>query len=153
MLALLPVAAVVGALGRRLSGGLVGQWFPVPVGTQGGRAIWGASAGLTAWAAGAVWWQALGVAVCIATGGMLAGFWGSMAMGRVPGLRGYVWAGWPRYWRDFAFMSLHGMGGVAAMATGAAIIGHPWGWAVAAGALCAPCYALAWLWPLQAPWL
>ncbi len=150
---LLPGSAIFGALGRRWSGGLLSAWLSFDIGTQPARLIWGATAGLTAWAAGAVRWHAAVLAVCIASGGILFGFWGSLGMGRRVTPVGYRWAGWPMFARDFALMEVHGLGGMALAALGAWWGGYAWGWLPAAGALCAPCYALAWAAPLDAPWL
>jgi hypothetical protein len=163
MLAIIPVAAVAGAFGRRIAGGVLSQWCGVDQGTQVQRVIWGLLMGLVALAArgppGTDWhaWLVLpGVAFGIWAGSCVFAFrlpWCAdtgLQVGRVPGRAGVTWSAW---WYDQAALLWHGCGGVLLPALLAWWLGLTWWWLAIAGALCGPCYELAYDAPMEIPWL
>jgi len=163
MLAIVPIAAIAGAFGRRIAGGVLSQWCGFDVGTQAQRAIWGLLLGLVALAAtGPPWvsWHAglvvMGVAAGIWAGSCAVGFGlpgcadTGLQVGRVPGRDGVTWSAW-RY--DQAALLWHGCGGMLLPAVLAWWMGLTWWWLAIAAALCGPCYELAYDAPLESPWL
>lgn len=140
-LALALMSLPLGAFGRRWSGGLLSDWLHFDIGTQGGRAVWGACLACVAALAGAPWWLALALGAGFPIGSAIRG--NSPGMG-VTGLA------------DVGWLTLHGAAVVALPAAVAfAAIGSPLAvWPLLlAGALCAPCYIVTHQWPLTAPWL
>lgn len=137
MIPLILIAAITSALGRRMAGGLLSQWVGLDLGDASVRLLWGVILSANACAAGLAWPHALAV-VPLVWAGSTVGYWDAML---------------PRSWRDAAVLTLHGLGGTAALAAGAYALGLAWWWPLMAGLLCAPCYAMAMVLPMQAPWL
>lgn len=132
---LLPPCVVLGALAFRVRGGLMAD-YRVP--GQMARLSWATSCGLTALAAGLVWWQA-----AVLIGPMFVAttlpLWGAIDLRK-------------HYWRELALGCLHGL----CMGSCAAVwlwwLGLPLWWlTMLGGAAWGPCYALAWWRPLPTP--
>lgn len=106
---LIPVALALGALGRRIAGGVLNTWagydtlnrthpgfnFRV-MGDTPARLIYGVTVGLAALMGGAVWWLALAMVPAVWVG-TTTGNGGGRDMG----------FGATSFWHDFAGMSLH----------------------------------------------
>lgn len=152
-------AAILGAFGRRLAGGLGSQWLGKDLGTQPQRLIWGISTGLTVLACGQPWYVALAALVSVVVSSAIFGYaapWvkspTTMSMGHAPGdPNGPV--SMPQFWRDFGWMTYHGVGGVLFLTIGSWYLGLFWPAILAAGVLCAPCYTLAYVVKPNIPWL
>ena len=134
---LIAFAAIASGLGRRMVGGVLSQWLNTDLGDIPVRMLWGAILAAVACASGLWWPYALAVVPCVWIGATV-GYWDAML---------------PRTWRDAVMLTLHGVGGVVALAAGAYALGLAWWWPLAAGLLCAPCYALALACPVEAPWI
>lgn len=135
---------LLGALGRRIAGGLGSQWAGVDLGTQLQRLAWGVVLAGVAAVAGATWWQAAALIPAIWLGSVAFGFWGSMTAGHQVGRSAAI---------DWLLLTAHGAGGMLFAAAGAWWVGLHWLPLSIAGLACAPCYALAWWRPWQIPWL
>lgn len=135
------IAFLLGAVGRRIAGGVLNQWAHKTdgvsrvMGDTPARLIYGAALGLAALMGGAVWWVAL-VMVPAVWVGTTTGNFNGMAMGRAEF----------SYWHDFAGMTVHG-----ALAAGFPVAltvyaGAVWGsiWIAATCLACAPLYTVAW---------
>ena len=135
---------ILGALGRRVAGGLIQDWTGVNTGDHPVRVFFGAMIALSAWLGGASPWMA--VAILAGTwAGSTTGNNGGMAMGR----------GDHTFASDFARMSLHGLAIAVPVAFAAMVYGAvqyrtimvfdqvPLVLCIACLA-CAPCYAAGW---------
>lgn len=136
-------AAILSAFGRRMVGGLLSQWCKTDLGNLPPRIIWGVIIGNIAWYSGATWWQQL-ACIPLVVAGCSVGFWGSMSAGNQPGRTILM---------DWLLLTVHGVGATILLAIAAYYVGLVWWPMVIAGLACAPCYAFAWIYPLQAPWL
>lgn len=136
-------AAVVGALGNRIRGGL----FPIPGGTQVGRLVgWGLPVAAMAWLCGMVWWAAV-LAGLGAFLGCCVGQYGGLSMGH----RGPAPAVSP-----WLTMTVWGLARVAGPAVVVWWTGGAWWLVVASGLACAPIYWAVWMlpdWALRIPGL
>lgn len=133
---LILIGAILGALARRMAGGVVEQWIGAPIGTQSGRLI---QAGLMAW-----------LAVFVASGPGYVPL-GVMVLTFLGATAGFPTGMVPRSLLDAGGLALHGLMAVGPLALGAWWIGlSPW-WLVAAGVARAPAYQAAALWPLHWP--
>ncbi len=126
-------AAVAGALGNRIRGGLL----PIPGGTQVGRLLgWGLPVAAMAWLCGMAWWGAVlaGVGAFL---GCCMGQFGGLSMGH----RGPAPAVSP-----WLTMTVWGLARVAGPAAILLALHHPAGatLVMASGLACAPIYDLAW---------
>jgi hypothetical protein len=135
--ALTPIAALLGAVGRRVCGGLynsiTGQRSPggdLPV-----RIFFAVTLALSAYMGGVVWWAALAL-VPLNWIGTTTGLFDALAMGR----------GGNSYWKDFLWMTVHGLISSAPPAVLFYFTGGFWAAAVAfsGGLLISPCYSLGW---------
>ena len=131
------LCAAVGAAGFRLRGSAL--WSRI-TGRGAGTArvfAWALPLAVVSplpWA----WVPALAAALWL---GSLAAWWGSLDMGRNEG----------SFARDFALHALRGMVWVIPAALVLTAAGRLWWPLLAAGALCAPIYAVAWrIWPVRA---
>lgn len=137
---LILAAAIIGALGNRIRGGL----FPVPGGTQVGRLVgWAIPCTLVAGPLG--WWAlAVGAGAFL---GCCVGQYGGLSMGH----RGPAPAVSP-----WLTMTGWGLARVAGPALVVWWTGGAWWWLLASGMACAPLYAAVWLlpdWALRIPGL
>jgi hypothetical protein len=140
---LFPLAIVAGGLGRRIVGGLGSQWLGVDLGDTPVRAFWAALLAGVSVLAGAPLLFACAVLIGIFAGSTV-GMWGGFSIGHSPGRNTGT---------DILLMTAHGLAGTIVVACAAYWFGLSWWPLVAAGALCAPCYALAWWQPVEIPLL
>ena len=137
---LLIPAALLGALGNRLRGGLWGD--KIRWGTGVARlCAWGIPSGLGAWALGIPWWAAA-VVILGAWAGCTVPQFGGLSMGNRPGGTSGAAA-----WAGMTAWGLLRMGGAALVAWW---FGGAWWFPLAAGLACAPVYAAVWLLPPSA---
>jgi predicted membrane channel-forming protein YqfA (hemolysin III family) len=134
-------SAVMGGMGRRFAGGLLGQWIGPVVTTQVARLSWGLLCALCALLAGAPSLHALAIIPCIWLGSIF-GYFGSMTAGHQPGKTALI---------DGLLLLAHGIAGVLPLAIGAKLLGYPVSGLLFAGVLCPAAYFLAWAFPLQVP--
>jgi hypothetical protein len=147
-------------LGRRVAGGVLGEWFGVDIGAIAARAFFGMTCASAAIAAsvvrwqglalipGAVWWHALALIPCILLG-CSVGNYGSISMGRrrVPGTYELAFT-WRNYARDFAMITVHGLGNLSLAIAGAWWLGYYWPALIAGALAIGPAYSVAWLHPV-----
>lgn len=139
MIALLPLAALLGAFGRRIAGGILNQWTGHPdsaplMGDIPARLIFGSCIAAGAAMGGAIWWHALALIPAVWAGTTVGNF-GSISQGRGGG------SPWSQALGELA----HGLAGVALPALGAWWLGYPHWWVLPiGGALIAPSYWLGW---------
>lgn len=138
------MCALANAAGRRLAGGLLGQWFGDIGGTQVGRAVQAAIAGATVAALAPAWWWGGPVALGVFAGATM----GFPRCGMVPRSAADVLA---IAWR-------HGL--MATLPVWAALVilapGQPWPlwaglWLALAGLVRGPAYWLAARWSPHVP--
>jgi len=135
--ALLPVVAILGAVGRRVCGGLynsiTGKRSPggdLPV-----RIFFAVTLAASADMGGVVWWAALAL-MPLNWIGTTTGLFDALAMGR----------GGNSYWKDFLWMTLHG---ILSSGPPAVLFFFLGGWvpaaiAFAGGLIISPCYTIGW---------
>ena len=131
-------AALLGAFGRRVAGGVLNQWF-APAGRVMGdlpaRAIWGLSLGIAAIAGGATVWQALAV-VPLVVAGCAVPMWAIDPLGD-----GYSSPRWLRC----AGLAAHGLLSMLLVTAGAWWCGDGW-WCLLAGSVAIlPLYIAGWV--------
>lgn len=134
---LLPLAAVFGALGRRIAGGVLNQWFRPPgqrvFGDLPARAIYGAALGAAAFGAGApAWWVAVIAAAIVA--GCAVPVW---AIDLGPGHPGTS-----PLWLRIIGSTAHGLLSIAPATVLAAMAGAHWLWLLGGSLSIAPLYWL-----------
>lgn len=135
------VAALASALGRRMAGGLLSHWVGVDLGDLPVRILWGVILAVCAYIVGLQWQYALAL-IPLVWVDTTVGYFGSMSAGNQQGRSHAV---------DYALLTLHGLSGVLSPAIGAFLLHLNPVWLIASGLLCAPCYALAWVWPWEIP--
>lgn len=138
MIALLPLAMLLGALGRRIAGGAANQWTNHPdsrplMGDLPARLIFGATIAAGALVGGAVWWHAMLLIPAVWIGTTVSNF-ESISQGRGGGSP----------WSQALGETAHGLAGVALPMLGAAWFGYAWAAFLIAGLLIAPAYWLGW---------
>lgn len=143
---LLPAFAL-GGLGRRVAGGVMGQWFNWDTGALISRNFYGLTLALAALAGGVVWWQAAIIVPCTYIGCTVPNkftfpdSWGiapigGIGLGRQPG---------GNFWRDAAGLLVHGLAGTGLAAIGAWWLGFIlWPLLVASGASIVGAYLIGW---------
>lgn len=137
----IPIVMILGALGRRIAGGLLNQWagdtdgVSRVMGDTPARLIYGAALGLAALAGSAAWPVALAMVPAVWVGTTTGNFNG-MAMGRAEF----------SYWHDFWGMTAHGALSAILPVGLAVLAGAAAGsiWIAVDCLLCAPLYAAAW---------
>jgi len=137
-IAWLPLAALLGAVGRRVCGGLYNSITGKrsPGGDTPVRIFFAATLALSAYLGGVGWLPAL-VLIPLNFIGTTTGLFNSLAMGR----------GGRPYWKDFLGMTLHGVISSAPPAVLFFFTGHDlWAPFVAllGGLMISPCYSLGW---------
>jgi len=130
------VGTIVGALARRMAGGVVEQWIGAPIGTHAARLI---QASLMAW-----------LAVFVASGPGYVPL-GVMVLTFIGATAGFPTGMVPRAVIDAFGLALHGLMACGPLALGAWLIGLSPVWLIAAGLARAPAYWAAMLWPLHWP--
>ena len=136
---MIALAIILGALGRRIAGGLWNSIFgrPSPGGDMPVRLIFAAALSLAAYLGGVRWFVAL-ILVPLNYIGTTTGNFDSLAMGR----------GGRPYWKDFLGMTLHGLLSALAPAVLFLVVAWPHPWAalvvIAAGLAISPCYTIGW---------
>lgn len=140
MVFLFALSFVLGALGRRIAGGVLNQWFKPPgervFGDHPARLIFGVTVAISGLFGG---WPALYAAALIPAiwVGTTIGNFGGIDLGRGNGT----------YWGDVAALTLHGVGGIATPAILAAWVWHAPGPIfpiLASGFAIGPAYTLGW---------
>ncbi|HEV7216849.1 MAG TPA: hypothetical protein VGP33_17215 [Chloroflexota bacterium] len=138
---------LLGGLGRRVAGGVLGQWFNYDSGALISRGFYGLTVALAALLGGAIWWHSLLVIPAIYVGctwpnNMTFPAWtgiapvGGIGLGRQAG---------GSFWRDAAGLEVHGVIGTALVALGAFFAGYvAWWLMVIAGLLIVPLYLAGW---------
>jgi hypothetical protein len=130
---LLPIVLLPG-LGRRVSGGVVQQWTGYDTGDVPVRLFFGATCGIVALAAGAVWWQAMALwPLAFLTCSI--GMFGGIAIGR----SGNPW------WRDVLGLEAHALLGWGTILVVAWWLGDAWWWLAGGVASIALVYELGWI--------
>jgi len=134
---LLLVSALLGAVGRRVCGGLynsiTGKRSPggdLPV-----RIFFAITLAASAYMGGIIWWAAL-VLIPLNWVGTTTGLFDALAMGR----------GGNGYWKDFLWMTLHGVLSSGLPAILFYVVGGLWPALIAfsGGLVISPCYTVGW---------
>lgn len=127
------IAAILGALGRRIAGGVFQQWSGLDAGDYPVRAFFGLMLMLSAAIGGYSSWPVLLLVPSTFIGCSLPV--GGIGMGR----------GNPtRYWHDFWTVTAHGAGNMGLAALPYLWLGGHWWWLLLAGFAIAPLYELGW---------
>lgn len=133
---LFPAAALLGALGRRMQGGVLSQWLGVDIGDFPPRLLFAVILGAAGFGAGLVWWEALALVAAAFAGTTVA----------VGGMSAVTW-------RDAGLLLVHGLGVAAPIVALAWLGGFAWWWPLAACLARPALYFAARALPLNAPWL
>lgn len=138
---------ILGGLGRRVAGGVLGQWFSYDSGALMSRGFYGFTVALAALLGGAIWWHSVLIIPAIYVGctwpnEMTFPSWtgikpiGGIGLGRQPG---------GSFWRDAIGLEVHGIIGTALVVIGAFFAGYLLWWApLLAGLLIVPLYLIGW---------
>lgn len=137
IIAILIFAAVAGALGRRMAGGLLSQWLGTDLGDQPARALQACLIGLVVLAAGASGWEPVLVIPAVFAGATV-GMFGVMI---------------PVTIKDLALLLAYGLLAVAPVAGLAWAGGYLWWPVLAAGAFRPFAYLYARFFPMGWPLL
>lgn len=128
-------AAFLGALGRRVAGGTLNQWFR----PNGGRVFGDTPARILFGVAVAILpvlhnWRVALLYIPGIWAGTTVGLFDSIGQGR----------GSDPYWRSFLGLTLHGIAGVALPALAAWWFGHTWWWLIPSALSISPLYTVGW---------